>query len=170
MLSQKMLKALTEQVNKEMYSAYLYLSMSAHCSHVGLDGFANWFMVQYQEENLHAMKIYSYINGQGEKVVLQTIEQPPSEFGTPLEMFHATLKHEQFITRSIHELVTLALEEKDYATQIFLQWFVTEQIEEESNDNEIISKLKLIGDNTSSLFVLDKELSVRVFTPPAAEE
>jgi ferritin len=164
-----MLKALNEQVNKEMYSAYLYLSMSAHCTNVGLNGFANWFMVQYQEETFHAMKIYNYINEQGEKVVLQAIEKPPSDFGTPLEMFQATLKHEQFITKSIHDLVTLALEEKDYATQIFLQWFVTEQIEEESNDNEIISKLKLIGDNTSSLFVLDKELSVRVFTPPAVE-
>lgn len=152
-----------------MYSAYLYLSMSAHCTNVGLNGFANWFMVQYQEETFHAMKIYNYINEQGEKVVLQAIEKPPSDFGTPLEMFQATLKHEQFITKSIHDLVTLALEEKDYATQIFLQWFVTEQIEEESNDNEIISKLKLIGDNTSSLFVLDKELSVRVFTPPAVE-
>ncbi|MFA0822163.1 MAG: ferritin [Methanomethylovorans sp.] len=164
-----MLKALNEQVNKEMYSAYLYLSMSAHCTNVGLNGFANWFMVQYQEETFHAMKIYNYINEQGEKVVLQAIEKPPSDFGTPLEMFQATLKHEQFITKSIHDLVTLALEEKDYATQIFLQWFITEQIEEESNDNEIISKLKLIGDNTSSLFVLDKELSVRVFTPPAVE-
>lgn len=164
-----MLKALNEQVNKEMYSAYLYLSMSAHCTNVGLNGFANWFMVQYQEETFHAMKIYNYINEQGEKVVLQAIEKPPSDFGTPLEMFQATLKHEQFITKSIHDLVTLALEERDYATQIFLQWFVTEQIEEESNDNEIISKLKLIGDNTSSLFVLDKELSVRVFTPPTVE-
>lgn len=170
MLSQKMLKALNEQVNKEIYSAYLYLSMSAHCSYIGLDGFANWFMVQYQEETVHAMKIYSYINGQGEKVVLQAIEKPPSEFGTPMEMFQATLKHEQFITTSIHGLVTLSLEEKDYATQIFLQWFVTEQIEEEGNDNEIISKLKLIGDDSSSLFVLDKELSLRVFTPPVAEK
>lgn len=170
MISQKIVKALNEQINKEMYSAYLYMSMSAHCTHEGLDGFANWFMVQYQEEMTHAMKIYDYINEQGEKVVLEAIEKPPSKFGTLIEMFNATLEHEQFITKSIYDLVTLASEKKDYATQIFLNWFVTEQIEEESNDNEIINKLKLIGDNTSGLFVLDKELSLRIFTPPPTTE
>lgn len=165
-----MTSALNEQINKEMYSAYLYMSMSAHCSNVGLDGFANWFMVQYQEEMTHAMKIYDYLNEQGEKVILEAIEKPPSEFGTVLEMFEATLKHEQFITRSIHELVDLANEEKDYATQIFLQWFVTEQIEEEGNDNEIIAKLKLVGNEGNGLFMLDREMAARTFNEPTSEE
>ncbi len=170
MISEKMTSALNEQINKEMYSAYLYMSMSAHCTNVGLDGFANWFMVQYQEEMTHAMKIYDYLNEQGEKVILEAIEKPPSEFGTVLEMFEATLEHEQFITRSIHELVDLANEEKDYATQIFLQWFVTEQIEEEGNDNEIIAKLKLVGNEGNGLFMLDREMAARTFTEPASEQ
>ncbi|MEZ5336165.1 MAG: ferritin [Methanolobus sp.] len=168
MISEKMIDALNGQINKEMYSAYLYMDMSAHCTNVGLDGFANWFMIQYEEEMTHAMKIYGYINDQGGKVVLEAIEKPPGKFGTPLEMFEATLKHEQFITKSIHELVDLANQEKDYATQIFLQWYVTEQIEEEANDNEIIAKLKLVGSDGNGLFMLDKELAARVFTPPAA--
>ena len=165
-----MTSALNEQINKEMYSAYLYMSMSAHCTNVGLDGFANWFMVQYKEEMTHAMKIYDYLNEQGEKIILETIEKPPSEFGTVLEMFEATLEHEQFITKSIHELVDLANEEKDYATQIFLQWFVTEQIEEEGNDNEIIAKLKLVGNEGNGLFMLDREMAARIFNEPTTEE
>ena len=169
MISKKMTEALNEQINKEMYSAFLYMDMSAHCTYVGLNGFANWFMVQYQEEMSHAMKIYDYVNDQGEKVVLNAIEKPPGNFGTPLEMFEATLKHEQFITASIHGLVDLANEEKDYATQIFLQWFITEQIEEEANDNEMIAKLKLVGKDGNGLFMIDKELEARVFNPPAKE-
>lgn len=169
MISKKMTDALNGQINKEMYSAYLYMSMSAHCTNVGLDGFANWFMVQYQEEMFHAMKLYDYINDQGEKVVLEAIEQPPTDFGTTLEMFEATLEHEQFITKSINDLVYLATEERDYATQIFLQWYVTEQIEEEGNDNEIIAKLKLVGDDGNGLFTIDRELAARVFKPPTEE-
>lgn len=167
MISEKMTKALNEQINKEMYSAFLYMDMSAHCTYVGLNGFANWFMVQYHEEMSHAMKIYDYVNDQGEKIVLDAIEKPPGTFGTPLEMFEATLKHEQFITKSIHGLVDLANKEKDYATQIFLQWFVTEQIEEEANDNEMIAKLKLVGKDGNGLFMIDKELESRAFNPTA---
>jgi ferritin len=168
MLSEKMLNALNGQLNKELYSAYLYLSMSAHSEYIGLKGFANWFMVQYQEEMTHAMKIYDYINSQGGKVKLLAIDEPPSEFASPLDMFEKTLEHEKFITKSINDLVTLAMKEKDYATNIFLQWFVTEQIEEEANDNDIIAKLKLIGDSGDALLMLDKDLAARVFTPPAA--
>ncbi len=167
MLSEKMTEALNAQINKEIYSAYLYMDMSAHCTYVGLNGFANWFMVQYQEEMSHAMKIYDYINEQGEKVVLGGIEKPPGNFGTPLEMFEATLEHEQFITKSIYGLVDLANKEKDYATQIFLQWFVTEQVEEEANDNELIAKLKLVGNKGNGIFMIDKELEARTFNPPA---
>ena len=167
MLSEKMGDALNKQINNEIYSAYLYLSMSAYSTSIGLKGFANWFMVQYQEEMTHAMKIYDYVNGQGGQVKLMAIAQPPTEFGSPLEMFEKTLKHEKFVTKCINDLADLAIEEKDHATNIFLQWFVTEQIEEEANDNEIISKLKLVGKEGNRLFMIDKELAARVFTPPA---
>ena len=167
MLSAKMSEALNGQLNKEMYSAYLYLSMSAHSTYIGLKGFANWFMVQYQEEMMHAMKIYDYINSQGGQVKLLAIAQPPTEFASPLDMFEKTLQHEKFVTKSINDLVDLAIKGKDHATNIFLQWFVTEQIEEEANDNEIISKLKLVGEKGDALLMIDKELAARVFTPPA---
>jgi len=163
-----MKKALDRQLNNEIYSAYLYLSMSSYAGSIGLRGFANWFMVQYQEEMVHAMKFYNYINSQGEHVDLAQISGPPTSFDTPLDMFQQTLKHEQFITSSINELIDLALQEKDHATNIFLQWFVTEQIEEEENDRDIIGKLKLIGDNGQGLLMLDGELGARVFTPPPA--
>ncbi len=163
MITKKMSEALNGQINKEMYSAYLYLSMSAYAETIGLSGFANWFYVQYQEETEHAMRIYHYLQEQGDAVKLKAIEQPPVEFESPMQMFEATLEHEKFITKSINDLVDLAIEEKDHATHIFLQWFVTEQVEEEANDNTIIDKLKLIGDQTNALFMLDKELAQRQF-------
>jgi ferritin len=169
-LSEKMVEALNKQVNREIYSAYLYLSMSAYSTFKGLKGFANWFMVQYQEEMIHALKIYDYINDQGGQVKLMAVEQPPTDFGSPLEMFEKTLKHEKFVTKCISDLVNLAIEEKDHATNIFLQWFVTEQIEEEANDNDIIAKLKLVGKEGNGLFMIDKELAARVFAPPATSE
>jgi len=165
MLNKRMVKALNEQINKELYSAYLYLSMSAHSTFIGLKGFANWFMVQYQEEMVHVMKIYDYVNDQGGQVKLMAVAEPPAEFGSPLDMFEKTLKHERFITKCINDLVDLAVKEKDHATNVFLQWFVTEQIEEEANDNDIISKLKLVGKEGNGLFMVDKELAARVFTP-----
>jgi len=166
MLSKKMEKALNEQINKEMYSAYLYMSMSAKSTNIGLPGFANWFMVQYNEEMEHAMKIYDYVNNQGGKIKLMVIDEPPSDFKDPMDMFKRTLKHEQFVTKCINGLVDLSITEKDHATQIFLQWFVTEQIEEEGNDNDIISKLELAGTKGNGLFMVDKELSTRVYNPP----
>ncbi len=170
MIDKEMEKALNEQINNEIFSAYLYLSMSAHSTYLGLDGFANWFMVQYQEEMEHAMKFYDYINDRGGKVELLSLKQPDSEFDSPMDMFQKTLAHEQFITKCINDLVDLAIEKKDHSTQILLQWYVTEQIEEESNDNEIIAKLKLIGDNGNGLLMLDKELSARIYTPPTKGE
>jgi ferritin len=166
-LSERMVDALNKQVNREVYSAYLYLSMSAYSTFKGLKGFANWFMVQYQEEMTHAIKIYGYINDQGGQVKLMAVQKPPTEFGSPLEMFEKTLEHEKFVTKCINDLVNLAIEEKDHATKIFLHWFVTEQIEEEANDNEIIAKLKLVGKEGNGLFMIDKELVARVFTRPA---
>jgi len=166
MLGKKMENALNEQVNREMYSAYLYMSMSSHFSHIGLKGFANWFMVQYHEEMMHAMKIYEYMNLQGGRILLKSLKQPPSEFASPLDAFNKTLDHEQFITKSINDLMELALAEKDHASQIFLQWYVTEQVEEESNDNEIISQLKIIRDDPNGLMMLDRELAARATTVP----
>ena len=167
MISEKMEKALNGQVNKEMYSAYLYMSMAAHSAAEGLKGFANWFMVQYHEEMFHAMKLYEYIGRQGGRPKLMAIAEPPSQFDSPLDMFQKTLEHEKFITKSINELVDLAIGERDHATQIFLQWYVTEQIEEEENDNDIIAKLKLVGlgeGGKNGLFMIDKELGARVTT------
>jgi ferritin len=166
MLSKKMEAALNEQVNKEIYSAYLYLSMSAYSIHIGLKGFANWFTVQSQEELAHAMKLYTHINDQNGKVRLMAIDAPPSEWESPLEMFEKTLKHEQSVTKRIKNLVKLATKEKDQATNVALQWFVTEQIEEEANDNDIIAKLKQVGDKVDALLMLDRELETRVFEPP----
>lgn len=166
MISVKMAQALNEQVNREMYSAYLYMSMSTHCNQVGLKGFANWFMVQYHEEMLHAMKIFEYIQRQGAEVKLAAIQAPPAAFESPLDMFTKTLEHEQFITRSINELMELAIAEKDHASQIFLEWYVTEQVEEEENDNDIIAQLRWIKDNPQGLMMLDRELAARVTTVP----
>ena len=170
MLSDKMVNALNEQVNKEMYSAYLYMAMSAHAEDIGLSGFANWFMVQYKEEMSHAMKIYHYLLEQSARVALKAIDEPPAEFESPLDMFEKTLAHERIVTQSINQLVNLAIDEKDHATQIFLQWFVTEQVEEEANDNEIIGKLKLIQGNPGGLFMLDKDLASRVFVDETIQE
>lgn len=166
MLSKKMAQALNEQINKEMYSAYLYMSMSACSNTMGLKGFANWFMVQYHEEMFHAMKLFEYVQRQGEEVKLEAVKAPPKDFASQLDMFTQTLAHEQFITKSINELMELAVEKKDHATQIFLEWYVTEQVEEEENDNDIIAQLKLIGDNPHALLMLDRELAARVTTIP----
>lgn len=167
MISKKMVQSLNKQLNNEIYSAYLYLAMSSYTTKIGLKGAANWFMVQYQEEMTHAMKFFDYINSQGEHAQLAAIAAPPAEYGSLLSMFEQTLKHEQFITSSINDLMDLAVKEKDHATQIFLQWFVTEQIEEEGNDNDIIAKLKLVGDSPQGLMMVDRDLAARVFTPPA---
>jgi ferritin len=154
-------------MNTELYSAYLYLNMSAAAGAMGFKGAANWFNVQYQEEMVHFQKFYAYINSQGEQAIVGQMAAPGSEFKSFLQMFEETLKHEQFITKCINDLTELATVEKDHASRIFLQWFITEQIEEEENDREIIGKLKLIGDNGYGLLMLDNELGTRVFTPPA---
>jgi ferritin len=161
MLNERMEEALNEQLNKEMYSSYLYLAMSAYSSYVGLPGFAHWFRVQVEEENIHAMKLFNYINDQGGRVRLKEIKEPPVEFGTAMDMFQQTLKHEQFITLSIHELVDLANAEKDEATVSFLQWYVKEQVEEEENDSDIIGKLEGKELNEYVVYSVDAELAKR---------
>jgi ferritin len=168
MLNANIAIALNAHLNKELYSANLYLNMSSAAAAMGFRGSATWFMVQYQEEMAHFMKFYTYINSQGEQAVIKDMAAPPSSFASLLDMFEKTLQHEQAITRWINELTELAVSEKDHATQIFLQWFITEQIEEEENDREIIAKLKLIGDNGYGLLMFDNELGTRVFVPPTA--
>jgi len=170
MLNEKMKKALNDQVNEEFYSAYLYLSMSAYFSKIGLKGFANWMMVQYKEEVDHGMKMLNYILSRGEEVKLQIIKEPPNEWESPLQVFEETLKHEQHITERINYLIDIAEEVKDRATYNFLQWFIDEQVEEEENDREIIDKLKLIGDSRNGLFMLDRDLATRTYTPLTNEE
>lgn len=161
MISKKTAEAINGQINKEFYSAYLYLSMSAWSASKNLKGFANWFAVQAQEELGHAMKFIRYLEEQGATVRLQAIEAPTATFASPTAAFEATLKHEQFITQSIHKLMDQAIAEKDHATQILLQWFVTEQVEEEANVTEIVEKLRLVGEHPHGLFMVDRELAAR---------
>lgn len=167
MLNQKMLAALNGQMNNEFYSAYLYLSMAAACVAMGLKGAANWFTVQFQEEMLHFRKFYDYILSQGGAVTLAAVKAPPAAYKSLLDMFEQTLRHEQFITKCINDLADLALQEKDHASAAVLQWFVTEQVEEEANDNDVLARLRLVGSDGNGLFILDKDLATRVFTPPA---
>jgi len=167
-LSTTMEKALNKQVNWELYSSYLYLSMAAHFESANLKGFANWMRVQIQEELVHVMKFYNYIIQRGGKVSLQGIDAPPTEWKSPLEPFEQAFKHEQKVTNLINDLVNLSVAEKDHATNSFLQWFVTEQVEEESSVDAVVQKLTLAGESGSGLFMMDSELAARVFTPPAA--
>lgn len=170
MISDRMVEALNRQINEEMFSAYLYLSMSAYFESQNLKGFANWMMVQYKEEVDHAMKFYNYINSRGGKVKLFALAEPPSNWSSPLDAFEETLKHEQHITKCINDLVGFAEQEKDRATFNFLQWYVDEQVEEEENDNEIIGKLKLLGESGNGIFMLDRELAQRKYVPIVQEE
>ena len=163
MIGKKIEKALNEQINRELHSAYLYLGMSAQATALGLRGAGNWFYVQYQEETGHALKLYKYLLEQGASVELVAIEKPKAAFTTLLAMVEATLKHERFITQSINDLMDLAVSEKDYATQILLQWYVKEQVEEESNDTDLVTTLKMAGSSAGTLLMVDKQLGKRVF-------
>ena len=166
MLSGKMEKALNDQIQAEIYSAYLYLSMEAYFQSINLAGFDSWMQVQYQEEMAHAMKFYGFINERGGRVILQAIDAPPDQWDSPLAAFETTLQHEQTVTARINDLVDVAIAERDHATNNFLQWFVAEQVEEEDSANSVIEQIKLFGD--AGLFMLDRELGQRVFTPPSA--
>uniref|UniRef100_UPI0032178BAB ferritin n=1 Tax=uncultured Draconibacterium sp. TaxID=1573823 RepID=UPI0032178BAB len=171
MLKEKMLAALNEQINAEHYSALLYLSMSAYLNEKGLPGFANWMYVQYQEELSHANKFYNYIVERGGKVELKAIKQMPTEWEDVIGIYKATLEHEQMVTGLINNLVDVAIDERDHATQSFLRWFVDEQVEEEANVTEILDTLKLINGQGNGIFMLDREMRSRVFvdTTTAAE-
>lgn len=161
MISKKMTDALNKQINRELYSSYLYLAMSACATSMNFKGAGQWFAVQAQEENGHAMKFYKYLLDQGAEVALAAIDQPAGKFKSMPDMFEATLKHERSITEAIHKLMELAVAEKDHATQIFLQWFVSEQVEEEANAAEVVAQLKMIGSSMGSLFMIDHQLGKR---------
>ncbi len=166
MISKKMEEALNGQVNAELYSAYMYLSMESYFKSVNLNGFANWMRIQTQEEVMHGMKIYDFINERGGRVTLKAIEGPPIKWKSPLAVFEAVYAHEQKVTGLINKLVDLAIKEKDHATNTFLQWFVNEQVEEESNADAIVQQLKMMEKAPGGMFMLDRELGQRVFTPP----
>ena len=161
MLSDKIQQALNGQMNAELYSSYLYLSMNAYFKSVNLDGFANWMYYQAQEELEHSMKFYDFIIQRGGTIQLQQIDAPPSEWSSPLAVFEATLEHEQKVTGLINGLVDVAHEEHDHATNIFLQWFVSEQVEEEESVGGVLEQLKLMGDAKGGLFMIDRELAKR---------
>ncbi|MGM9843350.1 MAG: ferritin [Muribaculaceae bacterium] len=167
MLSKKMEDALNEQINAELWSAYLYLSMGMNFEAAGRPGVANWFRIQFKEEQDHATIFMNYINSRGGRVVLKPIAEVPTEWCCPLEAFKATLEHERKVTALINNLYALAEEEKDYATREHLKWFVTEQVEEEENAQELIDKFTLIGDNGMGHYMLDQELAARVYTTPS---
>jgi len=167
MMSQKMQDAINAQINAEWYSAYLYLAMCSYFTSVNLVGMATWMRVQTQEEMFHGIKMYDFVNARGGRAILQAIEQPPADWDSPLAVFENGLAHEKKVTALINNLVDLSMTERDHATTIFLQWYVTEQVEEEANASGIVSKLKMIGHDASSLFALDQELGQRIFTMPA---
>ena len=167
MITAKLQNAINNQIQAEMYSANLYLAMSGYCLSKNLKGFANWLRVQYQEETMHALKFVDYILERGGQLELKVLDAPPAEFGKPVEVFEKILAHEEHVTSLINQLYALAVEERDVATQIFLQWFVTEQVEEEASASEVLEQLKMVGDS-AGLFYLDKELAARVYQPPAA--
>jgi ferritin len=161
MLSDKMQDALNKQINAELYSSYIYLAMSAYFESINLSGFAHWMRVQSREEMGHAMKIYGYIHGRRGRVTLQAIDTPPAEWDSPLVAFEAAFNHEVTVTGMIDKLVKLAASEGDEATGIFLQWFVTEQLEEEASADKVVQQLKLIGDRDYLLLTIDRVLAQR---------
>lgn len=161
MLSQTLQDAINEQINYELYSAYIYLAMAAYCDSITRPGFAHWMRVQAQEEVEHAMKFYTYVYDRGGNVALQAIGQPPADFRSELDVFEKTLAHERKVTARINDLYALAARENDYASQSFLQWFLDEQVQEERDASQIVEMLKMIGDSKNGLFMLDHELGER---------
>ena len=169
MLSKKMEKELNTHINAEFYSAHLYLSMSAYFKSIDLLGFANWMQIQFDEEMSHAMRFFEFVDQMDGRVKLTKIEAPPVDWESPVEVFKHTYEHEQKVSKQIHKLVSMALDEKDHPTNNFLQWFVAEQVEEESSVKAILKKLQFVGDSPASILMIDQELSQRVFVAPVKE-
>ena len=167
MLNNKVQDAINAQINAEFWSAYLYLSMALHFEAEGMPGVANWFKIQFQEEQAHATIFMNYVNQRGGRVVLKAIEAVPTSWESPMDAFVATLEHEKKVTSLINALYSLAMKEEDYATRDRLAWFVSEQVEEEDNCRTLIDKLKLIGDNGMGLYMVSQELATRTYAVPS---
>lgn len=165
MISKSLEGIINDQIRKEFYSGYFYLSMEAYLASLNLNGFANYFRVQAQEEKDHAMIFFNYLNHVGGRVNLQPIDGPQTEFDSPEEVFRLAYEHEQMVTKSIYNIVNMATEEKDHKTIAFLQWFVTEQTEEEANMEKYLRKLNLLKNDPRGLLMVDAELAQRVYTP-----
>lgn len=166
MLSKNIEKMLSDQVNFEIYSAYIYLSMGAYSDSIDMPGAANWFKIQWEEENFHAHKLYDYLLERDGRQIFDAIPQPQSDWSSLQNAFEGALEHEQLVTSRINDIMAQAEQEKDYATRSFLQWFIDEQVEEESNVRELIRQIKMVKDSGHGLYMLDKELAARTFTPP----
>ncbi|MDD3049544.1 MAG: ferritin [Candidatus Cloacimonetes bacterium] len=166
MISKRLQDAINAQINKELFSEYLYLSMAAYFESVNLPGFANFMKMQVLEERFHAMKFFEYLAERGGRVYLEQINKPEIEFSSIIEIFEKSYKHEQFISKSIYELMDIAIEEKDHATKSFLNWYVDEQVEEEATMDAILNKLKMIDGKGQGILMMDNELAQRAFTPP----
>jgi len=167
MVSEKVHKLLNEQINKEFYSAYLYLAFSNYFKERSLDGFANWYKVQAQEERDHAMLFYTYLQNENMEVTLEAIAKPDCDFSCDMDVLKAGLAHEYYVTSLINEIYGAAYEVKDFRTMQFLDWFVKEQGEEETNATDLISKMELFGSDPRSLYLLNQELQARVYTAPS---
>jgi len=167
MISKRMTDRINEQINREIYSAYLYLAMSARMTEAGYKGVGKWLMIQYHEEMFHAMKFYAYLQNQGSAVQLKPVASPDFKETAVKELFQHVLEHEKGVTRSIHEIMALAVEEKDYATQVLDQWYVDEQIEEEKNAGEILQAIDLLGNTPQGLYLLNVELGKRALGVPS---
>lgn len=166
MMNKRVEEAINKQINAELYSAYLYASMAAYFQSEGLPGFANWMRVQFQEEQFHGFKFFDWICERGGRVVLEAIEGPQKEWKDAVDVYETTLKHEQLVTSLINNLMSVAIEEKDYATVNLLQWFVNEQVEEEANATKILDELRMVYGNGHGMLMLDRELATRVYVPP----
>jgi len=161
MINKKIEAAINEQIKNEFYSAYLYLSMAAYCESINFPGFAHWMHLQYEEENAHALRLFHFLNDRGGRVRLMAIDEPASEFESPLALFEQVLAHEQKVTGMIHDLYALAVKENDYPTQVEMQWFISEQVEEEKNAGDIVEQIKMAENNKTALLMLDRELGAR---------
>lgn len=161
MLDPKIQDALNGQINNEFYAAYLYLSMSAYFQSINLDGFAHWMRMQREEEIAHGMRIFDYVVDRDGRIELQALAKPPKDFDSALDVMRQALAHEQKVTERINELYELAVEKKDYPTQALLQWFITEQVEEEATAGQLVDQLELVSDNSAALLMLDRELGGR---------
>jgi len=166
-MNEKVHALLNQQINKELYSAYLYLDFSNYFEEAGLDGFANWYMIQAQEERDHAMLFYQYLQNESQKVTLEAIAKPDKVLTSHMDVLKAGLEHEQYVTSLINDIYAAAYEVKDFRTMQFLDWFVKEQGEEETNATDMITKMELFGSDPRSLYMLNQELGARVYSAPS---